>query len=174
MDEKLKEILWSFSIAGGDEKKIKKVSLSKSEKVVVVWVVKPSDGELNDFRTASLPMEVESSVDILERLRRFDVDTRSLAEAASEIDSLRSGWVSVEDRLPEEGILVLTKSWDGLQFARRIDSSWVDTNDLRWLDTSVSYWISVPPIPSPCTSQTRLLPFLRSTDTHTSRTEPNP
>ena len=104
LEEKLKEILWSFSVAGGDEKKIKKVSLSKSEKVVVVWVAKPSDGELNDFRTASLPMEVESSVDILERLRRFDVDTRSLAEAASEIDSLRSGWVSVAQSFEFSGL----------------------------------------------------------------------
>jgi hypothetical protein len=98
--------------------------------------------------------------ELIERLKReaaFLDRSASMREAHLK-DLLRdckealqqSQWVSVEDRLPESGIEVLTwgsHSHPSISYYSTLDSKWNDAADPAWL-TGITHWMPLPTPPA--------------------------
>ncbi len=116
----------------------------------------------NEELEAELEMVRSSNVECCGYISRLESGSDALAEHKNEIGRLRTElaeyqWVSVEDRLPEEDGIYLTKyKGDGRQGLR--DEIWIRTyyfggiysdfwNPKKPHKYTVTHWMPIPPLP---------------------------
>lgn len=95
------------------------------------------------------------AADVIEELsREYESIAKSLNESVELVRKLQSPrWVSVTERLPEEGQYVLV-SYMSISGAMRAVSYWFsdDRNKVRWggeIELFVTHWMPLPPAPEP-------------------------
>ena len=86
---------------------------------------------------------------------------KAIAEKDREIERLKGGWISVDDRLPGRGIQVLVLSpnepeWEGHKPGPTIATGWLCSSYLGGFDTMhdltkhypITHWHPLPPEPT--------------------------
>ena len=90
--------------------------------------------------------------DYLSRITKLESDNAAIR---AEIDALKNPWISVEDRLPEEHVMVLILTVDNEIMQRQLDYMLSDLSAWSWCDDNLEYslagWLVTHwmPIPQP-------------------------